>query len=125
MIISKAGKLYLCYLKCRSIFEQESWEFDIGTTRTFSCECKMHLVLFKIMIGASDNSNLLAATLGAHGFNRNLVRCIYSYLEKRKECVRINSATCISVASSHNFPDDNRLFSGGREATVEDLIELL
>ena len=125
MIISKAGKLYLCYLKCRSIFEQESWEFDIGTTRTFSCECKMHLVLFKIMIEASDNSNLLEATLGAHGFNRNLVRCIYSYLEKRKECVLINGATCISVASSHNFPDDNRLFSGGREATVEDLIELL
>ena len=83
----------------------------------------------------------------------NLVHYIYSYLEKRKQCVRINSATssfknnlsgvaqgsilgptlfnlffndfffCILIASAHNFGDDNRLSTFA--ATVEDLIELL
>ena len=83
----------------------------------------------------------------------NLVHYIYSYLEKRKQCVRINSATssfknnlsgvaqgsilgltlfnlffndfffCILTASAHNFGDDNSLSTFA--ATVEDLIELL
>ena len=83
----------------------------------------------------------------------NLVHYIYSYLEKRKQCVRINSATssfknnlsgvaqgsilgptlfnlffndfffCILIASAHNFGDDNSLSTFA--ATVEDLIELL
>ena len=83
----------------------------------------------------------------------NLVHYIYSYLEKRKQCVRINSGTssfknnlsgvaqgsilgptlfnlffndfffCILIASAHNFGDDNSLSTFA--ATVEDLIELL
>ena len=32
--------------------------------------------------------DLLTSKLDAYGFNRNLARYIYSYLEKRKQCVR-------------------------------------
>ena len=39
--------------------------------------------------------DLLIAKLDAYGFKRNLVLYIYSYLEKRKLSVRINSATSI------------------------------
>ena len=37
--------------------------------------------------------DLLIAKLDAYGFNRNLVRYIYSYLEERNQCVCVNSAT--------------------------------
>ena len=36
---------------------KKAGNLDIDTTRTFSCECKVHLVLFKIMIGACDNKS--------------------------------------------------------------------
>ena len=97
--------------------------------------------------------DLLIAKFDAHGFNRTLARYIYSYLEKRKQCVRINNATislkhilpgvlqmsvlgsillsllfnvfffCILIVSAHNFADDNSLSSFA--GTVEELIELL
>ena len=81
------------------------------------------------------------------------MRYIYSYLEKRKQCVHINSTTssfkyilsgashksilgptffnllfndflfCILIASPHNFADDNRLIYFA--VTVEDVIEPL
>ena len=37
--------------------------------------------------------DLLISKLDAYGFNRNVVRYVYSYLEKGKQCARINSAT--------------------------------
>ena len=37
--------------------------------------------------------DLLINKLDAYSFNRNLVLCIYSYLEKRKQIVCINSPT--------------------------------
>ena len=37
--------------------------------------------------------DLLIDKLDAYSFNRNLVLCIYSSLEKRKQIVRINSPT--------------------------------
>ena len=37
--------------------------------------------------------DLLIDKLDAYSFNRNLVLCIYSYLEKRKQIVCINSPT--------------------------------
>ena len=37
--------------------------------------------------------DILVAKFDAYGFNRTLMCYIYSYLEKRKQCVRINSAT--------------------------------
>ena len=90
----------------------------------------------------------LIAKLDAYSFNKNLVRYIYSYFEKRKQCVRINSATsslknilsgvpqgsileptlfnlflndfffCILITSAHNFADDNSLSSF--TAAIED-----
>ena len=87
--------------------------------------------------------DLPIAKLDTYGFNGNLVRYIYSYIEKREQCVRINSVKhilsgvsqgsilgptlfnlffhyffCILIASAHNF-------RSSFAETFEDLIELL
>ena len=36
---------------------------------------------------------ILITKLDGYGFNRNVVRYIYSYLKKKKQCVLINSTT--------------------------------
>lgn len=97
--------------------------------------------------------DLLIGKVNAYGFNRNLVRYIYSNLERRKQYVRMNIASsnfkyifsgvlqrlvlgvaffkisfndfffCMLIVSAHNFADDNSL--GSNAITPEDLIEPL
>ena len=85
--------------------------------------------------------DLLIAKLSAYGLNGNALKYIYTYLENRKQCVRINSVCsdfkdiisgvplgsivrpmlfnaflndfffCIRKAPVHNFADDNTLSS--------------
>ena len=88
--------------------------------------------------------NLLIAKLDAYGFGRDIVEYVYSYLENRKQCVKINNTksdfkyilsgvpqgsivgpilfnlflkdffTFIESASIHNFADDNTISSSAQ-----------
>ena len=83
--------------------------------------------------------DLIIAKLGAYGIERETLRLIYSYLKRRKQCVKINNTYSdyneiisgvpqgsipgpilfnlsindlfffIEIASMHNFADDNSL----------------
>ena len=96
---------------------------------------------------------LVIAKLAAHGFDKNMIRYIYSYLKSRKQCASVNSIKStfeeiisgvpqgsivvpilfniffndffyfILVASAHNFADDNTLSSFAK--TIENLISIL
>ena len=96
---------------------------------------------------------LVIAKLAAHGFDKNMIRYIYSYLKSRKQCASVNSIKStfeeiisgvpqgsivgpilfniffndffyfILVASAHNFADNNTLSSFTK--TMENLISIL
>ena len=55
--------------------------------------------------------DLLIDKLDAYSFNRNLVLCIYSSLEKRKQIVRINSPTSSFNHMLSVIPEDSILES--------------
>ena len=97
--------------------------------------------------------DLIIAKLAAYGFDKNMICCIYSYLNSRKQCVSIKNIKStfeeiiseapqgsivgpilfniffndffylILVASTHNFADDDTLSSFAK--TIENLISIL
>ena len=97
--------------------------------------------------------DLLTAKLSAYGRNGNALKYIYTYLKKRKQCVRVNNVCsdfkdiisgvlqglivgpmllnaflsdfffCIRKMSVHNFADDNTLSSFAKSVTL--LVEIL
>ena len=97
--------------------------------------------------------DLLIAKLSAYGLNGNALKYIYTYLNNRKQCVRVSNVCsdfkdiisgvlqgsvvgpklfntflndfffCIRKASVHNFADDNALSSFAKSVTL--LVEIL
>ena len=79
--------------------------------------------------------DLVIAKLAAYKFDKNMICCIYSYLNSRKQYVSVNNIKStfeeiisgvphfVLLASAHNFEDDNSLSSFAK--TTENLISIL